>query len=238
MAAFYYFSPTVEETGICPDDVLEMLHEEDRSVENPVVSDILEIFGQLNTIAEIRGGYSILNKIERNSKTGEIKIEDQTIKTSPKICKLLEGTEQIAVFICTAGRGFSDYAQEYNRAGDYLKGYIVDTFGSTLVEKSMDFIQAELERLLAKEGLQITNRYSPGYCNWPVDDQKQLFSLLPRNECAIELSDSCLMVPVKSVSGIIGIGKNVRKSSYSCDICNNQTCIYRRVRHKNKIVNE
>ena len=35
------------------------------------------------------------------------------------------------------------------------------------------------------------------------------------------------------VSGIIGIGRNVKKSSYSCDVCNNQTCIYRKVKNKN-----
>ena len=109
----------------------------------------------------------------------------------------------------------------------------MDTMGSLVAEKSMDFIQSELEKQVLPEGMKITNRYSPGYCNWPVDDQKQLFSLLPANACDISLSASCLMVPIKSVSGIIGIGKNVRKSSYSCDICNNLTCIYRKVKSKN-----
>ena len=36
MAAFSYYSPTIRETGILPDDLLEMLHEEDRSPDNPV----------------------------------------------------------------------------------------------------------------------------------------------------------------------------------------------------------
>lgn len=145
----------------------------------------------------------------------------------------MEGAEKIAVFICTAGQGFSDYSGKYNKEGEYLKGYIVDTMGSVVVEKSMDFIQSELEKQVQSEGMKITNRYSPGYCNWPVDDQKQLFSLVPAHTCEISLSASCLMVPIKSVSGIIGIGRNVRKSSYSCDICNNLTCIYRKVKNKN-----
>lgn len=145
----------------------------------------------------------------------------------------MEEAEKIAVFICTAGQGFSDYSRKYNKEGEYLKGYIVDTMGSVVVEKSMDFIQSELEKQVQSEGMKITNRYSPGYCNWPVDDQKLLFSLVPAHTCEISLSASCLMVPIKSVSGIIGIGRNVRKSSYSCDICNNLTCIYRKVKNKN-----
>lgn len=229
MVAFNYYSPTVRQAGILPDDLLEMLHEEDRSADNPVVCEVTEVFEQLSVISDIRGGYAIYDNIELYPKTGEIQIAGQTIKTSRKICQSMEGAEKIAIFICTAGQGFSDFSGKYNKEGDYLKGYIVDTMGSVVVEKSMDFIQSELEKQVQTEGMKITNRYSPGYCNWSVDYQKQLFSLLPPLACGITLSASCLMIPVKSVSGIIGIGRNVRKSSYSCDICNNPRCIYRKI---------
>ena len=43
MAAFSYYSPTIRETGILPDDLLEMLHEEDRSPDNPVVCEVTEV---------------------------------------------------------------------------------------------------------------------------------------------------------------------------------------------------
>lgn len=235
MATFIHYSPEIPETGILPEDVLDMLHEDDHSPDNPVVSEVMDIYTRLHEISDIQGGYVIFENMERHPETGEIRIEDRMIKTSHKICKLMEGAEKIAVFVCTAGRGFSDYARKYNKEGDYLKGYVVDTLGSVLVEKSMDFIQSELEKQMQKDGMNITNRYSPGYCNWAIDDQKQLFSLLPSNKCNILLSDSCLMIPIKSVSGIIGIGKKVKKSSYSCDICNNSTCIYRKVKNKQYI---
>ncbi len=233
MATFIYYSPTIWETGILPNDVLDMLHETDCSPDNPVVSDVSDIYGRLHEISDIKGGYAIFEDIERFPETGEIRIENRILKTSHKICKLMEGAERMVVFICTAGQGFTEDARRYNKEGDYLKGYIVDTLGSALVEKSMDFIQAALEKQMQKDGMNITNRYSPGYCNWPIDDQKQLFSLLPFNQCDIMLSESCLMIPIKSVSGIIGIGKKVKKSSYSCAICNNLTCIYRKVKNKN-----
>ena len=62
------------------------------------------------------------------------------------------------------------------------------------------------------------------------DEQKQLFSLLPNTMDFISLTKSCLMLPIKSVSGIIGVGKEVRKTGYSCDICSNKACIYRKIR--------
>ena len=144
----------------------------------------------------------------------------------------------MAVFVCTAGEGFSTCSDKYNKEGDYLKGFIVDAFGSLVAERAMDYIQKELEKEAGKCGMLITNRYSPGYCNWQVQDQKQLFSLLPGNPCNISLSESCLMLPIKSVSGIIGIGEKVRKREYSCDICNNITCVYRKVKDKKNYESE
>ncbi len=230
---FTYYNPTIQEIDLQSEDIFDMLHEEDRSPDNPVVCEVMEVLEQVPQISKIQGGYIVFEDIERFAETGEIRIAGQTIKTSRKVCRFMEGAEKIAVFICTAGQGFTDYSNEYNKEGEYLKGYITDTMGSVVVEKAMDYIQSELEKIVEKEGLKITNRYSPGYCNWPVEDQKLLFSLLPDQVCDITLSSSCLMTPIKSVSGIIGIGRNVKKSSYSCDVCNNQTCIYRKVKNKN-----
>ena len=229
---FHEYRPAVEETGIRLDDLLDMLHGDDRSPENPIVSEAIEEFGQLPHMADIRGGYAVFEDVTRRPEAGELRVGGQLLKTSRKICRLMEGADQMAVFVCTAGQGFSEYAKRYQQEGEYLKSYLADALGSVVAERSMDFVQAQLEQSARQEGLAITNRYSPGYCNWPVDDQRKLFSLLPSGVCGISLTASCLMTPIKSVSGIIGIGRQARKSDYGCDICNNRTCIYRRVKNK------
>jgi len=78
-----------------------------------------------------------------------------------------------------------------------------------------------------KKGLHITNRFSPGYCGWNVKEQHKLFQLLPPKFCGISLSDSALMIPIKSISGIIGMGDHVIVSDYPCDVCHEENCIYR-----------
>jgi len=75
--------------------------------------------------------------------------------------------------------------------------------------------------------MNITNRYSPGYCGWNITGQKILFSLLPEYFCGIELTDTCLMLPIKSVSGIIGIGRDVKFNAYTRNLCDMQYCLYR-----------
>ena len=77
-------------------------------------------------------------------------------------------------------------------------------------------------------GWSLTNRYSPGYCDWPVSDQHNLFSLLPAGFCGITLTSSALMVPVKSLSGVIGVGSGVKRGAYQCSICDLKDCYRRR----------
>lgn len=146
----------------------------------------------------------------------------------------LKQAEQMAVFCCTAGCWFDDYAQKAFAENDMLRGYITDVAGSILVEAGMDLLHKEIMVMAEKENLHITNRYSPGYCNWPVSEQQKLFKLLPEKFCGISLNESSLMKPVKSVSGFIGIGSRVKFDSYTCSFCDMQNCIYQK--RKNSIL--
>jgi hypothetical protein len=49
-------------------------------------------------------------------------------------------------------------------------------------------------------------RYSPGYCGWDITGQRALFAALHPEEIGIRLNESCLMEPVKSISGVMVAG--------------------------------
>jgi cobalamin-dependent methionine synthase I len=104
-----------------------------------------------------------------------------------------------------------------------------------IAEAASDIVQNELGKSAAISGNRITNRYSPGYCGWQVVEQHKLFQLIPDNFCGIRLTESALMDPVKSVSGIIGIGEKVKINPYTCRMCDMPDCVYRKVREKNLI---
>lgn len=225
----YHIEP--DELHLQCSDLLQLLQVRDHSPDNPVVQEATVLFSQLTELAAIHGGYVVYDDLFIDKEGGYIRISDQQIHPQRQICGYMKGAEKLALFVCTAGEGFTLHSHNYNREGDYLKGFITDTIGSLVVESAMDLIQEKMENAFLDLGLHITNRYSPGYCNWSVSDQQQLFSLLPVNPCNIRLSDSSLMIPIKSVSGIIGIGKEVKKRGYACDICSNNTCIYRNIKN-------
>lgn len=144
------------------------------------------------------------------------------------IGKQLRRATRFAVFAAGAGEEFDVFLNGFRRSGDIVSHYLADALGSCLAERAADCMEEALERELGPGGLRHTNRFSPGYCEWAVAEQRKLFSLFPVAEpCGIRLTDSCLMLPVKSVSGIIGIGPDVRKTEYGCGLCTLENC-YRR----------
>ena len=135
------------------------------------------------------------------------------------------------MFICTAGQGISHQSQKLLAGENPVLGYIFDILGSMIVERATDEMQNEIKQIANDKGWAITNRYSPGYCKWNVADQHKLFSFFPSNCCGISLTDSALMYPIKSVSGIIGIGTHVVHQDYTCDLRNQQGCVHRNLKH-------
>jgi hypothetical protein len=219
---FAEVAPTIAE-------VLEFVHSTDLEEEHPAVIFIREILEELTFNMGISGGYSIAEVTNLNVKAGTISIESHELNIGRQICGYIKESTRAAFFLCTAGEDFTRMTNALNEQGDIMEAYLLDAIGSMTVENAMDKIQEKLRNTLLAEHLKISNRYSPGYCNWPLTDQKALFDLIAENPTGISLSDSCLMTPRKSISGMIGIGKHLKHHEYGCNICSNTSCIYRKI---------
>ena len=144
------------------------------------------------------------------------------------ILRQLSGSEAYALFICTSGVEYEAYQQQLKAQGDMLRVFIADALGSVIAEKCADQMETALQESIDKLGWKHTNRYSPGYCGWHVSEQQLLFPLFEGHTCGVRLTDSSLMLPIKSVSGIIGIGEKVCKLDYTCGLCDFEKCYKRR----------
>lgn len=180
----------------------------------------------IRPLAKIQGGYRWIEKFHTDGV--QCVIQEKIFQTGRIIASQLRNAESIAIFVCTAGPEIEKWSKTLMQQGDMTLGYIVDTTASELVELAMDKIQNHMESEMQHFGLGITNRFSPGYCGWSVSEQHFLFSLLPEKFCGVTLTPSALMVPIKSVSGIIGIGPRAQKMEYPCKKCDQTQCIYRR----------
>jgi hypothetical protein len=193
---------------------------------------IREVLEEIAPYCNILGGYRTFDELELGRKPYFIKLENQTFHIKRIIHNQLGDPEKVAMFICTAGAGIGEWSKELMQGGDLMKGYVVDVIGSEIVEEAMDKIQDALENEMRLSGLKITDRFSPGYCGWQVSEQPKLFSMFPPDFCGVSLTESCLMYPIKSVSGIIGIGKEAERKGNICSFCEMKNCIYRNKRYE------
>jgi hypothetical protein len=203
-----------------------MSYPEGRSPD-PFPQLIDEVLAEVIPLLDLHGGYTIAPVSGINSVSRQIQAGGKTFSVEKIVFHQLKKASELALFQCTAGKGISDYSRKHMEEGELMKGYIADVIGSVAVEQAMDLIQGKLENEMKASGLNITNRYSPGYCGWSVAEQQILFSFFPPGYYGILLSDSSLMDPIKSVSGIIGIGAEMKQNDYTCRMCDMKDCIYK-----------
>jgi len=223
------FSFSTSDIVIFPSLITRALGYKNNSVPQPVIHSIEEILAVLSGYLKISAGFRIVNSFEISTNKDSFAIENISFNSGSIITKQLTKSTSLAIFTATAGPLLEQWSKELLKGKDILKGFIIDAIGSEVVESAADLLEIKLQNVIEKIGLKSTNRYSPGYCGWKVQEQHKLFSLLPKSFCGITLTDSALMIPIKSVSGIIGLGNQVKKIDYQCSICDLETCFKRKV---------
>ncbi len=193
-----------------------------------IVTDIDELLPLAFSKMEIKCGYQKIASKNYGLKNDGFIVDEIEFHCGKIIRHHLKNTEKAMFFAATLGNDFDKLSKKFNNSGDPYKGYLVDSIGSVMVECAIEWLMTKIDNELQQYDFFATNRFSPGYCSWNVAEQQKLFSKLPKDFLGIELLKSSLMLPIKSVSGMIGIGKHVKKMSYTCNICNQENCIMRK----------
>lgn len=152
-----------------------------------------------------------------------------TVTPGPIITNCLRDGESFIVLIATAGESYDRWREQSFEPDDIVSRYVADALGSALVEAVVARALADLDAEADTLGIRISNSYSPGYCEWHVSGQQALFSLLPDRFCGVRLTESSLMLPIKSVSAVIAAGPDVVRKPYGCAICRRKDCFKRRL---------
>lgn len=114
---------------------------------------------------------------------------------------------------------------------DMAQAVVLDAMASVAIEQFMDKIELELKERY--KGLFFTNRFSPGYGDYPLEKQREVIKILnTEKKIGLSLSDSLMLNPTKSVTAVIGLNKHQVKGKINCTSkcmkCGNKDCPYRR----------
>jgi hypothetical protein len=135
-------------------------------------------------------------------------IRDSVAFESRVVAGLLERCSKIIVFLTTIGGELEAEVRSLAEDGSLVHAYVLDAMGSIAAEQVASHVETAAAEMARAEGLVASRRFSPGYCDWNITQQKSLFRLAEADSIGVSLSELNLMIPRKSVSGIIGLGSS------------------------------
>jgi len=210
-------------------DVLRALgvpvdHEPDARTRDLVREGIAE----LRRLAKPRG---IFSSVTTEEFADIYRGEGDNNEPSP-LADVFPKADELALFAATIGSTVTERVSELFNAGEYALGGALDAAASEAAE----LVAGNVARTVlakarhagrASEATRVLN-YSPGYCGWSLTGQGALFAALEPCRIGVTLTDSFLMEPVKSVSGVAVVGPagiHDFKDDYAfCGACRTHEC--------------
>lgn len=123
--------------------------------------------------------------------------------------KLLKDCKSYYLILTTLGKRIDDRTRYYSKI-DITKSLIFDACASAYLEYMAD--EFEKENLKSPH----TFRFCPGYGKTETKDIREIFKYIKAESLGVRLLESNLMVPMKTMCGIIGIGGNAKKNCGEC----------------------
>jgi len=138
--------------------------------------------------------------------------------------------DSLALFVATLGERVSTRITELFAADDMARGFVLDAIASVSADLLTDRLTVRYRERVSHGGTAVLG-YSPGYCGWHISAQRKLFRRLGPGEIGISLNESCLMQPLKSVSGVLVAGAGpihrFRPEFSFCEGCATRQCLPR-----------
>ena len=150
---------------------------------------------------------------------GKNTVEVNGVTFSSRVLRVnLDKIERVFPYIITIGKALEDRASS---SSDLLRQFYLEALGDMAVRSSRRYVEGYLKRYF---GLGQLSRMSPGSLkDWPVTEQKPLFSLFGnvKDLIGVTLTESMLMIPRKSISGVFF---PTEVKFFSCQLCPRKGC--------------
>ena len=195
-----------------PEKISKRLHLDKKKGFSNTAQELVEL---ANSLIHPKAIYEVSYIDHRN----EDAVDIGGVKFTSRILRVnLDKIGRVFPYIVTIGKELEGRSASFD---DLLRQYCLDQIGNIVVGSTIKYLEAYLKRRYRIEQISIM---SPGSLkNWPITQQKQLFTIFgnPEDLIGVRLTDSSLMIPKKSESGICF---PTEVQFYSCQLCPRETC--------------
>ena len=199
------------------EEVLEKLRIEERD-------DIELVSGLFKTAKEIARPKVLYKEAFVEEISGSRILIDGIAFESEVVAKNLEDVHRVFAYVCTCGTEVDDWSSQEK---DYVVSLWLDMIKEMFLYEASDYFKDYLAKSYKIEKLSSINPGSGNVENWDISQQSQLFDLIGnvREEIGVMLTDTSLMHPIKSTSGLVYPSET---DFENCSLCTRENCIGRR----------
>jgi hypothetical protein len=135
----------------------------------------------------------------------------------------------LVAVVCTIGDVLEKRVSRLAEQGSAARALVLDSIGSAGAEEVADRSNRLICEMAASTDHVPDCRRSPGYGSWDVREQAAMFRFVQPDEIGVTLTESCMMVPRKSISYVVPLrgGEPGRLPGNRCSRCGAEGCPYR-----------
>ena len=135
-----------------------------------------------------------------------VRLPEEATFESRRLLKFLGGSDEILLMGATAGTEIMTAIQEDAAGRNVTRAVVLDATASETVDAALDWIMACYNQTLRRQGKRLlTTRFSAGYGDLALENQRTMYRLLALDKIGIKITETCILVPEKSVTAITGI---------------------------------
>jgi hypothetical protein len=125
---------------------------------------------------------------------------------SRKLAAFLHDCRETVLMGSSAGNSIMEAIQEKSRRDDLAAAVVYDATASEMADAALDWMMNYFNQLLRREGKTLLpRRFSAGYADFDLRNQKAIYELLQMNKIGVEITSEFILLPEKSVTAISGI---------------------------------
>jgi hypothetical protein len=165
-------------------------------------SDIIELKGAIRTFP-----IKQMNEIA-------VVLDEYTLE-SRSLARMLFGCSHILLMGATAGPRIMDAISEATASDDLTRAVVLDAAASEMTDSALNWIMSYTDQELRRNSWKLTKkRFSAGYGDFSIENQLTIFDLLRLDVIGVSITDTCVLIPEKSVTAIAGIGTSSNEEAY------------------------